>query len=292
MLISLNLSTLRGHKLALTQMIDIAAACGYQGIEPWPDDLDAYEKNGGTLKDLSSRLKDKGLAVTGAIHWAEWMVDDPTARARGVDDIKRMMEKLSQIGATHVAAPPKGDVEHVELLAAAERYRKILEASEDFAVTPVLELWGFAPNLFRLGQVAYVALEADHPKACILPDVYHLFRGGSGFGGISRLRGSFYGGFHMNDIPRDHPPREQMTDADRVYPGDGIAPLVQLFRDLREIQYSDPISIELFNPDYYKQDPMLVAKTAIDKTQHVMAQALEPGSLSGSTHVKSSGYDA
>lgn len=273
MLISLNSSTIRGQKLPFTEVVDIAAKCGYEGVEPWPDELERHVAAGGSLKDLGKRIKDHGLKVTGAIHWSEFMVDDATKRAQAIENVKKMMDTLRQIGGTHMALPPQGDVKNVELLAAAERYRKVLEAAESHGVIPVLELWGFAPNLFRLGQVAYVALEADHPNACILGDVYHFVRGGSGFSGIKHLQGSFFGGFHMNDTPRNAPPREKMTDEDRVYPGDGVAPLVQLFRDLRDIGYTGPIAVELFNPEYYKQDAMLVAKTALEKTKAVMAEA-------------------
>ncbi len=275
MRISLNTSTLRGHKLPITQIIDIAAKAGYGGIEPWPDDLDRHVQSGGTLKDLDKRLKDGGLAVTGAIHFANWMIDDDAGRAKGLEDAKQMMGKLAQIGATHMAAPPHGDVKNVSLLAAAERYRTLLELSEAFGVTPAIELWGFAPNLYRLGQTALVAIEADHPKACILPDVYHLVRGGSGFSGIRRLAGSLYGGFHLNDLPKDHPPREKLTDADRVYPGDGVMPLRQLLRDLRSVGYDGALSVELFNPHYYQQDPMFVARTALEKTQALITAAFE-----------------
>jgi len=274
MLISLNTSTLRGHKLPITELIDIAAKAGYRGIEPWPDDLEHHVKAGGSLKDLKKRLQDNGLAVTGAIAFSEWMVDDDAKRAKALEETKHTMDMLSQIGGTHMAAPPRGDVKHVDLLKAAERYHAILALSDHFGVIPALEIWGFAENIYRLGQAAMVALEAHHPKACILADVYHLYKGGSGFSGIRELNGHFLGGFHFNDIPKNPPPLDKITDADRVYPGDGIAPLKQLLRDLREIKYEGPISVELFNPEYYKQDPMLVAKTAFDKTKAVMQAAL------------------
>src|ERR1051325_3975319 len=105
MLISLNTSTLRGHKLPITQIIDIAAKTGYQGIEPWPDDIEHYVQGGGTLTDLRKRLKDNGLAVTGAIAFSEWMVDDETKRAKALEETKHTMDTLSQIGGTHMAAP-------------------------------------------------------------------------------------------------------------------------------------------------------------------------------------------
>src|SRR4051794_29569469 len=86
MLISLNLSTIRGQKLPITQCIDIAAKCGYGGIEPWPDDLEKHVQSGGTLSDVRKRLSDNGLKVTGAIHWSDWMVDDEAKRAKAIED--------------------------------------------------------------------------------------------------------------------------------------------------------------------------------------------------------------
>src|SRR5262245_1390892 len=250
--ISLNTSTLRGHKLPFAEVIAIAARAGYGGSEPWPEELDKHLASGGNLKEIDKRLKDHGLKVTGAIAFFEWMVDDEKKRAQALDDAKKRMEKLSQIGASHMAAPPAGDVANVDLLKAAERYRELLDASESFGVTPAVEVWGFAKNGYRLGQCALIALEAHHPKACVLPDVYHLYKGGSGFESIRHVKGSFLAGFHLNDYPAS-PPRETIRDSDRVYPGDGVAPLKQLFRDLREIGYQGALSIELFNPEYYKQ---------------------------------------
>ncbi len=271
--ISLNTSTLRGHKLPFTEVIDIAGKAGYGGIEPWPDEIDRHLEAGGTLKDAAKRLKDHGLAVTGAIAFFEWMVDDDAKRAKALDEARRRMDQLAQLGATHIAAPPSGDVEKVDLLRAAERYRALLDASEAHGVIPAVEVWGFAKNAFRLGQCALIAIEAQHPKACVLPDVYHLHKGGSGLASIRHLNGSLIAGFHLNDYPAS-PPRETIKDADRVYPGDGIAPLGQLFRDLRAMGYKGALSVELFNPAYYKQDALLVARTALEKTRAVMRAAL------------------
>ncbi|MBI4605713.1 MAG: sugar phosphate isomerase/epimerase [Planctomycetes bacterium] len=270
--ISLNTSTLRGHKLPLTEVIEVAAKAGYAGIEPWPDEVDRHVGSGGTLRDAAKRLVDHGLRVTGAIAFFHWMVDDAAERAKALEEAKRRIEQLAVLGASHIAAPPAGDVEKVDLLKAAERYRALLDLAEGSGVVPAVEVWGFAKNGHRLGQCAFIALEAQHPRACVLPDVYHLHKGGSGLGGVRLLSGSMIAGFHMNDYPAS-PPRETITDAHRVYPGDGIAPLKQLFQDLRTIGYRGAVSVELFNPEYYKQDPLLVARTALEKTRSVMRAA-------------------
>src|SRR4051812_20100367 len=59
----LNTSTVRGANLGIDVVIDIAARAGFQAIEPWISELEAYEKKGGSLKELGKKLRDLGLAV-------------------------------------------------------------------------------------------------------------------------------------------------------------------------------------------------------------------------------------
>ena len=98
-------------------------------------------------------------------------------------------------------------------------------------VTPQAELWGFSKSLSRLGELMFVAVESGHADACLLPDVYHIYKGGSDFHGLKLINGRRVHVFHVNDYPAE-PPRETIGDADRVYPGDGIAPLNQIFSDM------------------------------------------------------------
>jgi 2-keto-myo-inositol isomerase len=79
--------------------------------------------------------------------------------------------------------------------------------------------------------------------------------------------------FHINDYPAD-PPRETINDSHRVYPGDGVAPLPEMLRDLRLAGFQGFLSLELFNRDYWKQDALAVAKTGLEKTKAVVAKSL------------------
>src|SRR5258708_30478975 len=72
----LNTSTVQGQKLDLVEIVEIAAKAGYQALEPWIRELDQYVKNGGQLKDLGQRIRDRGLSVESAIGFFEWIVDD------------------------------------------------------------------------------------------------------------------------------------------------------------------------------------------------------------------------
>ncbi|MCZ6673045.1 MAG: sugar phosphate isomerase/epimerase [Verrucomicrobia bacterium] len=270
-----NTSTIRGQELGLVKEIEIAAKAGYNAIEPWIRSIRAFLDEGGSLKDLNKRIQDLGLTVESAIGFAEWIVDDPVARAKGLEEAKSDMDILSQIGGIRIAAPPKGATKEagLDLLAAAERYRALLELGDKMGVVPMVEVWGFSKNLHRLGQAVFVAIESGHPKACVLPDVYHLYKGGSDFTGLQMLSKNSVHAIHINDYPAD-PPWETIGDKDRVYPGDGIAPLGEIFRTLAKLNPDMVFSLELFNPNYWEQDALEVAKTGLAKMKEQVAAAL------------------
>src|SRR5262249_31565922 len=136
------------------------------------------------------------------------------------------------------------------------------------------EVWGFSKTMSRLAETVYVAVESRHPRACVLPDVYHLYKGGSGFDSLKLLSGTAVQVFHMNDYPAE-PPRETITDAHRVYPGDGVAPLKTILKDMRQAGFRGILSLELFNPDYWKQDALVVGKTGLEKMRAAVRSSLE-----------------
>ena len=127
-------------------------------------------------------------------------------------------------------------------------------------------------NVSRLGEVASVAAETGNSDTLLLLDTYHLFKGGSSFAGLSLFSDESLQVFHMNDYPAE-PARAQMNDSHRVYPGDGIAPLSQIIQMLAGNGRSITLSLELFNPEYWKQDAALVATTGLEKMRKAVSVA-------------------
>lgn len=272
---SLNTSTIRGQKVGLVREVEIAAEAGYDAIEPWMGTINDFVKGGGSLKDLGKKVRDLGLTVESAIGFARWIVDDDVERAKGFEEAKRDMDWLQQLGGKRIAAPPVGahDKGPVDLLKAAERYRQLCELGRQFGIVPECEVWGFSKALSRLGETAFVAIESAHPDATILPDIYHLYKGGSDFAGLRLLSSAAVQVFHVNDYPADLS-RDKIADKDRVYPGDGIAPMTEILRSVIRSDRPIVLSLELFNPEYWKQDALLVARTGLEKTKAAVAKAV------------------
>jgi sugar phosphate isomerase/epimerase len=269
----LNTSTIRGQKLPLVEEVEIASRAGYQGIEPWESELDQYVQDGGSLKDLGKRVRDRGMTVADVIGFVEWIVDDDGRRRKGFEEAKRVMGMLQELDCKHLAAPPVGATNQpgLDLLRAADRYAELCRLGETMGVTPIMEMWGFSQNVRRLGEAVLVAMESGFPKACVLPDVYHFYKGGSDLRGVRMLNKTAIGIFHVNDHPAHD--RATITDAHRVFPGDGVAPLMDLFRDLRAIGYRGMLSLELFNRDFWKQDALAVAKTGLEKLRMLVQKS-------------------
>ena len=272
----LNTSTIRGQELGIEKEVDIAAAAGYDGIEPWIPTLRQFVEKGGKLSDLKKRIADSGLTVDSAIGFAQWIVDDEPKRKEALEEARRDMDMLREIGGTRIAAPPVGahqaESPVINLFAAAERFRALQDLGDQLGVIPQLEVWGFSKNLSRLGEVLFVAGETGHPRSCLLLDIYHIYKGGSDFNGLQLISDNPLQVFHVNDYPA-MPERGEMNDSHRVYPGDGIAPMSQILNSLGGHGRSITLSLELFNRDYWKQDALEVAKTGLSKMKACVTAA-------------------
>jgi sugar phosphate isomerase/epimerase len=270
---ALNTATIRGYTLPLADQIALAAQAGYAGIEPWVADIARASESGTPLRDLKKRCADAGLAVISAIGFPAWAVDDATARAQGMEQMKRDMDLVAQLGGTHIAAPPMGVHQAgatLDLDRAAERYRAVLELGRSLTVIPQLEFWGAAANLSRLDQCLCVAARAGHPDACVLADAFHMYRGGSAPAALRLLSRSAAYCFHMNDYPAQ-PAREAIKDADRVWPGDGIAPLAEILSAFKDNHADVWLSVEIFNASYWQRPAAETARTGLDKMKAAVA---------------------
>jgi len=272
--ICLNTSTIMGQKIGLVKELETAAEAGYDGIEIWIPTLQKYLSDGGTLADLKKRKDDLGIKIENAIGFAQWVVDDNDIRMNALTQARKEMDMLAAIDCSRIAAPPAGaqNSGKLDLYKVAERFRALVEVGKETGCMPQLEVWGFSKNLSRLSEVLFVAAECGHPDTRILPDAYHLFKGGSDFDGLKLLHPQAVEIFHINDYPKE-PSREEMGDKDRVLPGDGVAPMNDILQSLAHKDYPTILSLELFNRELWKQDPLDVAKKGLEKIKACVTAA-------------------
>ena len=248
--VSLNTATIRTYQLPVEQQIEVCGAAGFDGIELWVSDIQDYCDKGGSLAGLAQKLKDNRLLLENIIGFAPWITDDEPKRKEGQLQMRQEMEMTALLGGKYIAAPVMGikRIERERLDAYGLRYRQILEIGRSTGVTPLLELWG-SGALFSLADATHIALNTEHPDANLLLDFYHLYRGGNSFDSLQLVNVARLPLFHINDYPAS-PPREQLNDSDRVYPGDGICPFQTILPFLFKSGFCGGFSVELFNEGY------------------------------------------
>ncbi|HOV32242.1 MAG TPA: sugar phosphate isomerase/epimerase [Candidatus Hydrogenedens sp.] len=267
----LNTSTIR--PATLQDKIRVASETKWDGIEPWSSELEDYEKQGGNLKDLGKQIKDLGLIVPNVIGLWESMPDGEDTFKASLEATRNRMRMASDIGSIHVAAIPAPDRENIDLKWCSRCYKELLKiGEEEYGIRVAIEFVGFFKGVHRFGQACAIAIDADDPRACIIADTFHLFRGDSGFSGIELVQGKLIAHFHWNDVPGDVP-REKQGDEHRLYPGDGILPLKNTIKVLKKIGYTGCLSLELFNREHWKQDPKIVAENGLKKMQECVQGA-------------------
>ena len=273
--ISLNTATIRTYQFSVEQQIEACSVAGFDGIELWISDIRKYLDSGGKADDLANKLKERRLVLENVIGFTPWASDDEQQRKEGQWQMQQDMELIAQLGGKYIAAPMMGIkwIERERFHEYAARYRHILETGSTTGVTPLLEIWG-SSVLYNLADALHIALGTEHPDANLLLDFYHLYRGGNSFEGLKLLHAGRLPLFHINDYP-DSPPREQLNDRHRVYPGDGVCPFHSALPALFQSGFHGAFSVELFNEKYCTEQPaeQMLAVT-LEKTKQIIINNL------------------
>jgi len=244
--------------------INAAGAAGYDLVELWASKLRNYlqSHNIGELKTLLTSNNVEAYSINSIEHI--------TFRSReDYELIKAECGELSAI-AGEIACPyivvvpgklPQ-DASEAEIVAESVRVlNELADISEPYGVGLAFEFLGQTDcSVQTLDLAKKIVDKVDRNSVGLVIDSFHFYAGNSSFEAIDALNPSKLFIFHINDA--EDLPKEQLTDAQRLYPGTGILPLAEIKSHFDKIGYDRMASIEIFRPEYWDQDPFEVAKQA------------------------------
>jgi sugar phosphate isomerase/epimerase len=251
----------------LMEKIPAVANAGFQMIELWINDIIEYTDNGGAIKDVTQSIADHGMTVPSCIALKGWVEASEAEYPAALDAMKARMNIAAQVGSTWVVATPSREPCDLSLM--ARRYRDLLDAGREIGVMPTMEYIGFFRSVYQFKQAWQIVVEADDPDGTVILDAFHNFRGDSPLSDLDVIPVDRISHYHFDDAPAD-PPRTHQADPNRVMPGDGIIDLHAEIQFLRDKNYTGPVSLELFNRAYWKQDPNEVLKLGMERMQRYL----------------------
>ncbi len=144
--------------------------------------------------------------------------------------------------------------------------RAMSEVAAPYGVNLAFEFLGFPWCSVQTAEQAWEIVKVtDRANVGMVIDTCHFYAGGSTFECILNIDVRKLAVFHINDV--ESMPKEKITDANRLFPGDGVIPLKEIMRAIRQIGYDGVVSVEIFRPEYWERDPLSVAKEAMEKTK-------------------------
>jgi 2-keto-myo-inositol isomerase len=252
--------------------IQAAGEAGFELVEIWASKLRRYLE-AHSIDELRILLTSNNVEA-----YSINSIEHITFRTNeDYDLIKAECGELSAV-ARQIACPylvvvpgklPDGATEAETVAESVRVLNELADISESYGVSLAFEFLGQTDcSVQTLDLAKKIIDQVDRNSVGLVIDSFHFYAGNSSFAAVDDLDHRKLFIFHINDA--EDLPKEQLTDAQRLYPGTGILPLAELKRHFDKIGYDRVASIEIFRPEYWERDPFEVAKEAKAAAEKVL----------------------
>jgi sugar phosphate isomerase/epimerase len=256
------------------EAVSLTAAAGFQGIALRYDKLEDYLRRGHTVGDARALLARHGLAFSEGGFLAEWQYhggvplvcgrrrqggpdeDAPRLLARYRTFLERCAELECSNLTASVALWDTGD-----LAAAAEDFATLCDIARPYGANIGLEFMGQAPQIRNVATALGVVTAANRANGGLVIDTFFIHQSSSPLEDLNRVPVERIFNVQLADA-KPKPPAELNMLEDRLFPGEGAAPVHAAARLLFERGYRGWWNVELFNPDFRAMPPRTVARKA------------------------------
>ncbi len=236
-----------------------AAAAGCPAVEVWLTKLEQHLETV-SAGDTAKVVSDHGVTLAAAAYQGGLLLSQGEQRRTHFDHFKRRLDLCQRFGiptlilVADFAQPPDGIALGRALVSLAEAARW----GAGFGVRLALEFRGTDAFCNCLDTAITLIEQAREPNLGVCLDLFHYYKGPSKLEDLDRLTASNLAHVQVCDVAGV--PRELMSDADRVIPGDGDFHIQPLLQRLRDIGYEGYISLELMNPTLWEVNAAQVAE--------------------------------
>ncbi|PLR80009.1 isomerase [Bacillus canaveralius] len=192
-----------------------------------------------------------------------------------VNEFKQMVEAAQKLGVKYVVAVPlvteekilKKDIKN----SCVEVLKELSDIAEPYGVQIAVEFVGHPQcTVNTFGQAYDIVETVNRDNVGLVLDCFHFHAMGSNLEDLKKADGTKIFILHIDDT--EDFPIGFLTDEDRVWPGLGAIDLHGILSTLKEIGFSEVVSVELFRPEYYQLDADEAIKTAKDTTVSVVTK--------------------
>jgi 2-keto-myo-inositol isomerase len=238
------------------------AAAGLPAAEVWLTKLEQHLETV-SADSTAQFLTDHGITLAAAAYQGGLLASQGEARLAHFDHFRRRLELCQRFGIPTllVAADHAARSDGAGLGGALGRLAEAARWAAGYGVKIGLEFRGSDAVVNNLDTAITLVEHCGEPNVGVCLDVFHYYKGPSKPEDLERLTAANVAHVQVSDVAGV--PREVMTDADRVLPGEGDFRLDPILARLRAVGYAGYVSLELHNPVLWQLPPAQVADAAM-----------------------------
>jgi 2-keto-myo-inositol isomerase len=235
------------------------AAGGCPAVEVWLTKLEQHLQSASAV-DTRKLLADRGVTPAAAAYQGGLLLSQGEQRKAHFDHFRRRLDLCQAFGIPTLVlvADFTQAVDAPSLGRAVVSLAQAAQWAAGFGLTLALEFRGTDTFCNCLDTALSLVGQCGEPNVGVCLDVFHYYKGPSKPEDLDRLTAANLAHVQVCDVAGV--PRELMTDADRVMPGEGDFRLELIVGRLRQIGYGGYVSLELMNPVLWQSPPAHVAE--------------------------------
>jgi 2-keto-myo-inositol isomerase len=255
----------------LADALRIAREAGYNGVELRHIDFMRGKKAGMSEAAMEKLVRDAKLkvAVIGTESGVLFETGDELKRL--LDSLRYICAKCKALGCDVIMVSP-GQNAPGGMALAKINLKTCAQICAEHGIQLALEFNSRHP-VIRTLENGMELVDAVNMKNCgLLLDTYHLHCSGGTAASFQNVPVERIVTFQFSDAPPG-PPSDTRQPVDRLPPGKGVAPFVEIFRNLMALGYQGYMSYEAPNPAQWSRAPEVVAHEGITLVRELLAKA-------------------
>jgi sugar phosphate isomerase/epimerase len=260
----LSLAYLTVQGVSLAEQVSVAAEVGYDSVglrllgsrAPTPD---AW-RDAAQVREAERRLADTGMSVLDCEIF--WLTPDTR-----VAEYRGLLEAICRLGGRLLLVLSRDP----DRQRGCEQFEELCELAATYDVLCCHEFSKVTP-VETLQQAVEIVTRSGQPNARVLVDALHLSRSGGTPADVAAVDPALFEYAQLCDAPATLPAPERMRQEplDRLLPGQGGLPLVELVRALPP---DLPVAVEAPVKALEQMPPTQRARLAMDSLRSVLEQA-------------------
>lgn len=256
---------------ALADALRIARAAGYHGVELRHADFMRCRQAGMSEPAIVQLVRDAGInvVVIGTENGVLFASGEELKRLLG--SLRYVCEKAVALDCGVIMMPP-GPVAAGAATASTGNLKTCAEIAAGYGLKLALE-FNSRNAIVRTLEAGLEVIDAVNMKNCgLLIDTYHLHHSGGNAASLKDVPVDQIITVQFSDAPAG-PPSDTLVPIDRLPPGMGVVPFIDIFRTLMAMDYQGYISYEAPNPAQWNRPADIVAREGLELVQALLRQA-------------------